>query len=182
MPIGIDETTINFLNTFLLFCLLRKSPPSSKTEYKEIQHNFSSVVTEGRKPGLNLSQNGEAVALTAWAHEILEESLEVADLLDSTCTTSSYQDAVKEQLAKVADSDLTPSAQVLTYMRENNISYFPFALEQSKKSAEYLQNKLSQEQMENFREITLRSNQDRVAIEQSDKLSFDEFLVQANLS
>lgn len=182
MPIGIDETTINFLNTFLLFCLLRKSPPSSKTEYKEIQHNFSSVVTEGRKPGLNLSQNGEAVALTAWAHEILEESLEVADLLDSTCTTSIYQDALKEQLAKVADSDLTPSAQVLTYMRENDMSYFPFALEQSRKSAEYLQNKLSQEQMENFREITLRSNQDRVAIEQSDKLSFDEFLVQANLS
>jgi len=77
---------------------------------------------------------------------------------------------------------LTPSAQVLTYMRENDMSYFPFALEQSRKSAEYLQNKLSQEQMENFREITLRSNQDRVAIEQSDKLSFDEFLVQANLS
>ena len=181
LPIGINETQINFLNAFLLFCLLRKSPPSSKDEYKEIQNNFGSVVSEGRKPDLNLSQNGEAISLTTWAEEILQESLEVANLLDSTCTISSYQDAVKEQIAKVADSELTPSAQVLAAMRENKTPYFPFALNQSQKSAEYLQNKLSKETIEEFKTITERSNHDREFIEQSDKISFDEFLAQANL-
>ncbi|MDG2090062.1 MAG: glutamate--cysteine ligase [Gammaproteobacteria bacterium] len=181
LPIGIDETQINFLNAFLLFCLLRKSPPSSKEEYKEIQHNFSSVVSEGRKPGLKLAQNGEAISLSVWAEEILQESLEVANLLDSTCTISSYQDAVKKQLAKVDNSDLTPSAQVLATMRENQMPYFPFALKQSQESAEYLQNKLNNETLDQFKKITEQSNRDREHIEQSDKLSFDEFLSQANV-
>ena len=179
--IGIDETQINFLNAFLLFCLLRKSPPSSKVEYKEIQHNFSSVVSEGRKPGLNLAQNGKAISLTDWAEEILQESLEVANLLDSTCTISSYQDAVKEQLAKIADSDLTPSAQVLATMREKQMPYSPFALKQSQESAEYLHNKLSNESLDKFKKITEKSNRDREQLEQSDILSFDDFLIQANL-
>ena len=181
LPTGIDETTINFLNTFLLFCLLRKSPPSSNAEYKEIQNNFSAVVTEGRKPDLVLSQNNESITLTEWAKEILQESLEVAELLDNTCITSSYQDAVKEQLAKVDDSELTPSAKVLAYMREHKMPYFPFAFEQSQKSADYLQNKLSQEKIERFKEISAESNQKREAIERSDNLSFDEFLAQANI-
>ncbi|PCJ43707.1 MAG: glutamate--cysteine ligase [SAR86 cluster bacterium] len=181
LPTGIDETQINFLNAFLLFCLLRKSPPSSKEEYKEIQNNFSSVVNEGRKPGLCLSQNNEAIPLSAWAGEILQESLEVAELLDNTNNMSVYQGAVKEQLSKVENSELTPSAQVLAYMREHQTPYFPFALKQSQNSAEYLHNKLSKEKIENFEKVTEQSNRDREHIEQSDKLGFDEFLIQTNL-
>lgn len=180
LPIGIDETQINFLNSFLLFCLLRKSPPSSKEEYKEIQNNFSSVVTSGRKPELKLLQNNEEISLAAWAQEILKESLEVAELLDSSCENFSYQDAVREQLAKVENSELTPSAQVLATMREDQTPYFPFALKQSQVSAEYLHNKLSKEKIDNFVKITEQSNLDREQIEKSDKMSFDEFLAQSN--
>lgn len=181
LAIGIDETQINFLNSFLLFCLLRKSPPSPKEEYKEIQNNFSSVVTSGRKPELKLSRNNEEITLADWAQEILQESLDVAILLDNTCSDSSYQKAVKEQIAKVENSELTPSAQVLANMRENQTPYFPFALKQSQNSAEYLHNNLDQEKIVNFKNITEQSNRDREAIEQSDQLSFDEFLAQSNL-
>lgn len=183
LPIGIDETQINFLNAFLLFCLFRKSPPSSKEENQEIQKNFISVVTEGRKPELKLNQNNQSIALSEWAEEILQESLDIAELLDNAANINSalaYQKAVKEQLAKVKNSELTPSAKVLASMREQSMSYFPFALKQSESSAAFLQNKLSDEKIENFNVVTEKSNRDREKIEQSDNLSFDEFLINSN--
>ncbi len=182
-PVGIDETQINFLNAFLLFCLFRKSPPTSKKENKEIQNNFISVVTEGRKPALSLAQNGQSITLTEWAEEILQETLGVAELLDNTNnmnSLSAHQEAVKEQLAKVKNYELTPSARVLACMREQSIPYFPFALQQSEISAKYLQNKLSEEKLKNFKSASDKSNLDREKIEQSDNLSFDEFLVNSN--
>lgn len=183
LPVGIDETQINFLNAFLLFCLFRKSPPTSKNETKEIQNNFISVVTEGRKPQLKLIQNGEPISMSAWAEEILEESLSVAELLDNfdiSNSASGHQKAVEEQLAKVRDTELTPSARVLAYMREQRVPYFPFALKQSENSAEFLKNKLSNEKFEVFKSVSEKSNRDREKIEQSDNLSFDEFLVNSN--
>ncbi len=181
LPVGIDSTQINFLNAFLLFCLLRRSPPSDKNEYKEIQQNFIAVVNEGRKPDLQLTQHGKDISLQEWAQEIVEESLEVADLLDKSCNCDRFENAVKKQQAKVKDSELTPSAEVLTYMKKHSMPYFPFALQQSMKSAEYLQNTLSQEKLKEFKSITEQSNLDREKIEKSDTLNFDDFLVQANL-
>ena len=183
LPVGIDETQINFLNAFLLFCLFRNSPPSSKEENKEIQNNFISVVTEGRKPDLELTQNNEEILLSAWAEEILQESLDVADLLDCTDNPNSvpvYQNAVEEQLCKIKDSELTPSAKVLACMQEHSMSYFPFALKQSESCAEFLKNKLSDEKIETFKSVSEKSNRAREKIEQSDNISFDEFLVNAN--
>jgi len=183
LPVGIDETQIHFLNAFLLFCLFRKSPPTSKIENKEIQKNFISVVKEGRKPELELTQNGEAISMSAWAEEILQESLNVAELLDDFDTDNkltTHQKAVKEQLAKVRDIELTPSAKVLACMREQSLPYFPFALKQSENSAQFLKTKLSDEKFQIFKSVSEKSNHDREEIEQSDNLSFDEFLVNAN--
>ena len=121
--------------------------------------------------------------MSAWAEEILEESLSVAELLDNFDTSNSssgHQKAVEEQLAKVRDTELTPSARVLAYMREQRVPYFPFALKQSENSAEFLKNKLSNEKFEVFKSVSEKSNRDREKIEQSDNLSFDEFLVNSN--
>ncbi|MFL2840538.1 MAG: glutamate--cysteine ligase [Pseudohongiellaceae bacterium] len=181
LPLGIDKIQINFLNTFLIFCLLKKSPPSSIKEYKEIQTNFNSVVSEGRKPGLRLSKNNESISLSTWAEQILLESIEVAELLDNTNNVSVHRSAVKAQLSKVANSELTPSAQVLAHMREHEISYSSFALKQSKNNAEYLTNKVNKETLENFEKITKQSNYDKKHIEKSDQLDFEKFLIEANI-
>ena len=182
LPVGIDETQINFLNAFLLFCLLRKSPATSKEENLEIQSNFSAVVSEGRNPELKLNQNGEEIALVEWANEILQETKAVARLLDKNCNRHIHRNAVDEQLVKVANPELTPSAQVLTVMRENSLSYFPFAMEQSSKAATFFRRELSAGQLAGFNAITEISNLEREKLENDDKLSFEEFLVQANIS
>ncbi len=182
LPLGIDETQINFLNTFLLFCLFRKSPTTSKEENLEIQKNFSAVVSEGRNPELNLTQENQEISLYKWANEILQESKDVARLLDKNCNRKIHSAAVDAQIAKVKNSELTPSAQVLAAMREKSIPYFPFAMAESKKAAAYFQTPLAAEKLAQFKAITDKSNRDREKLEQDDKLSFEEFLRQANIS
>ncbi len=121
--------------------------------------------------------------MSAWAEEILQESLNVAELLDDFDTDNkltTHQKAVEEQLAKVRDIELTPSAKVLACMREQSLPYFPFALKQSENSAQFLKTKLSDEKFQIFKSVSEKSNHDREEIEQSDNLSFDEFLVNAN--
>ncbi len=182
LPVGIDQTQIYFLNAFLIFCLLRKSPPSSEEEYREIQQNFGAAVTMGRKPGLQLSQNSETIALRDWANEILQESLQVAQLLDRNNHDSLYAGAVAAQLAKVENPELTPSAQVLSIMKQQELSYFPFAMQLSKQHQEHFKQALPPETLAEFKRITEQSNQDRLAIEKSDSISFEDFLVEANQS
>ena len=50
--VGIDEEQIQFLNSFLIFCLLRQSPPSDKNELREIDSNLKAVIMRGRDPEL----------------------------------------------------------------------------------------------------------------------------------
>lgn len=182
LPVGIDETQINFLNTFLLFCLFRKSPASSIEQNLEIQKNFSAVVSEGRCPDLKLTQGNEEILLSTWANEILKETKEVARFLDKNCNRSIHSKAVDAQSAKVKDSDLTPSAQVLAQMRKKSIPYFPFAMEESQKTAAYFKKPLPAEKIAHFKSVTEKSNRDREKLEQDNKLSFEEFLKQSNIS
>lgn len=180
LPVGIDENQIHFLNAFLLFCLLRKSPLSSEPEYREIQKNFIAVVNEGRKPGLGLKQNGQDIQLHDWAQEILDETASVAKMLDKSHSDTMYADAVQAQLAKIHDSELTPSAKVLAGMKEAGLPYFPFAMNQSRKAAETLGTGLPEETLADFNAITEESNSEREYLEQSDSMSFREFLFLAN--
>jgi len=182
LPMGIDETQIQFMNAFLIFCLLRKSPLSSEDEYREIQENFSAVVTLGRKADLQLQQNGSPISMRDWADEILMETRAVAELLDRNTPHASYVSAVAEQLAKVENPELTPSAQILAQMKKNNQPYFPFAMDLSLQHANLFAEKLSPDKLAGFKAVSEQSRQEREEIENSDSMDFDSFLIQANRS
>jgi glutamate--cysteine ligase len=182
LPMGINETQIQFMNAFLIFCLLRKSPLSSESEYREIQENFSAAVILGRKPDLQLQQNGSSIFMREWANEILMETRAVAELLDRNMPRSSYLAAVAEQLAKVDDSELTPSAQVLAQMKKHQQPYFDFAMDFSLQHAKLFAKKLSTDKLATFKSLSEKSRQELEEIENSDSMDFDSFLVHANRS
>src|SRR5262249_2803720 len=54
LPVGIDDETIRFLDTFLLHCLLSDSPPETQAEARESSTNQQRIVEDGRKPSLTL--------------------------------------------------------------------------------------------------------------------------------
>jgi glutamate--cysteine ligase len=74
LPMGIDLTESRFLDAFLLYCALNDSPLLTNTECGNATSNFLSVVKEGRRPGLQLQRDGQAVDLKEWAAELLEKS------------------------------------------------------------------------------------------------------------
>lgn len=183
LPVGIDEEEIHFLNGFLLFCLLRESPPSDRGEYREIDGNLQAVVRRGRDPSLRLQQHGQPRALPDWAREILGQVESIAAMLDEVNETSVHRKATRSQMAKVQDPELTPSAKVLRRMREMKTSYFRFAMNQSLANSDYFRaRKPSAGALDAFEKMTSESLTAQQKIEASDTIDFDTYLKSLNQS
>ncbi|MGV3592339.1 MAG: glutamate--cysteine ligase [Gammaproteobacteria bacterium] len=185
MAVGIDAETMHFLNAFLLYCLLRDSPPSEPDEYHEIDANFKAVVKQGRDPALQLTRKrkGGTIALKDWAAKILRDVEEIAKLLDSINGTTESVQATAAQYAKVADSALTPSAKVLQRMREGKTGYFRFAMNQSLANSDYFRSlQLAPKVRDGFMLMSEQSQREQTALEQSDTVDFATYVDQLNAS
>ena len=183
LPVGIDEEQIHFLNSFLLFCLLRNSPFSNASEHEEIETNLETVVSRGREPGLELSQQGRPIPLKDWAEEILNETLSISELLDEVHQHDDHCKATNAQLDKAKDSELTPSAKILQRMNELKTSYFKFAMNQSLANSDYFRSlTLDEKNINTLKAMSEQSNLDREVIEASDKMDFETYLKQINAS
>src|SRR5690606_9855232 len=174
-----------FLNAFLLYCLLRNSPPSEREEYHENDANFQAVVRQGRDPALLLTRKrkGGKIGLQDWAGKILGDVEEIAKLLDSITGTKASTAATAAQAAKVLDSTLTPSAQVLQRMQDGKTGYFRFAMNQSLANSDYFRSlQLSEASQADFLRMSEESRLQQIAIEQSDTVDFATYLKNLNES
>ena len=63
---GIDRQTIHFLDTFLLFCLLKDSPKTNNNEYQQITENQRRTVADGRNPDVELVDGEQSRKLVDW--------------------------------------------------------------------------------------------------------------------
>lgn len=138
-PLGISERQLHFLEAFLVFCLLHESPPISKQERKDIDHNELSTAHRGRDPHLMLNRNGKRISLKNWAAEITEAMTGACALLDSGHEDKPYTNALAMQAEKIKDPDRTPSARMLAEMRGQNEGFFHFALRMSQQHQAYFQ-------------------------------------------
>ena len=177
LPMGIDVTESRFLDAFLLYCALNDSPLLTNTSCGNATSNFLSVVKEGRRPGLQLQRDGEAVELKVWAAELLEKIAPLAALLDQSHGGDAHSKALDAQLAKVKDSSLTPSAQVLATMAEHKESFAQFSLRQSQAHAEFFRSEpLAADEQAKFEELARSSLAQQAELEQNEVGDFDVFV------
>ncbi len=177
LPNGIDAPLMRFLDAFLLFCLFSESPTCDDAGHNEVRANIKTTVNEGRKPGVQLQRNGEAVALQQWADELLDAIEPYVAMLDRAHENALYSESLAQQRSKVADATLTPSAQVLSALRERRMSYAQYARQQSEQHALHFRSRpLSPPQLVEFIQLAERSLHDQIAIETNDQLPFDEYL------
>ncbi|MFO1370365.1 MAG: glutamate--cysteine ligase [Marinagarivorans sp.] len=108
---GVSAEQLRFIDAFLLHCLLTPSPATSAQETAEILLNQQRVVNEGRKPGLNLTINGQTVGLTEAASQLLDRIKPLAELLDQGGDGELVSASWHLQKEKVLDPSKTPSAQ-----------------------------------------------------------------------
>lgn len=175
--VGIDAGQMRFLDTFLLYCLLQDSPVCVEAEQIAQATNLEAVVNRGRQPGLILARITGNTTLAAWANELLDALRPVATLLDTVHGSGDYSATLVEQVAKVANPDLTPSARVLREMTERDQSFFRHGMNYSEHWAHYFRDRPLSPAMEKaFKDETQRSLQEQQAIEQSDNISFEQYL------
>ncbi len=176
-PLGISEEQMRFLESFLLFSLLSPSDPYNGGELGEIKRNINAVAERGRDPALRLYRNGQALLLRDWAREIFAQMQLGCDLLDKGAEKHFYCDALQQQLAKVEDADLTPSARVLADMDEHGEEFYHFALRKSREHQQWFAERpLDETRRAEFERVARESIERQREIEASDEVSFEEFL------
>jgi len=176
-PLGINESQLQFLEVFLLFCLLQESPLIDEQERVEIDHNQTITAHHGRQPGLQLSRGGNPLLLQDWAIELFNAITPVSQLLDGTASQKIYSATIEFFKSFVYDSDLTPSARILKEMSQNKLPFAPFSLGYAKKHAEYFTAMTTSEQENRlFENVAKKSLEEQRLLETQDTLSFDEFL------
>lgn len=178
-PLGINEEQLYFLEAFLVFCLLHKSPDINVRERKEIDENSMITAHRGREPGLQLQRNGENQGLTAWAAEITEQMRGVCEILDKENNSTLFMTSLNKQIELINDPDKTPSAKMIAEMRNNHEGFYHHAMRMSQQHHDYFKNiQLSTEQTQYFNDSVYQSIRDQKTIEDNDTLSFDKFLEQ----
>lgn len=180
LPVGLDEQQMHFLDTFLLLCLLAESGPDSPAEFERMADNQLAVVERGRAPQLTLrNEHDQTISRTQWGEQILDQCVAIADLLDRNESESPYRTATQAQRAKLADPGLTPSAQILATMREQNVPFFRFSMDQGfAHRAHFAALPLDNAERQRFQQEVAVSLADQAAIEAADELDFDSFLEQ----
>jgi glutamate--cysteine ligase len=177
LPFGIDSEQIHFLDSFLLHCLLGESPECHKHEFFEVAGNLAKVVEHGRDPELSLNLESQPKKMRDWGNEILAEVDNAASLLDHIHGSTNYSSSLAAQSAKIADPDLTPSGRILKDMKEGDLSFFEFSIQQSRKHRDDLQNNgMSEATAKKMTETAAQSLKDQAQIENSDTVGFDEYL------
>lgn len=176
-PVGLDATQIRFMDTFLLFCLMQESPACDDAEQDIQSRNLEAVVNRGRQPGLLLNNCTGEIPMAQWADKLLVEMRPVAELLNKAFAGDAYTNSLSEQMAKVADPELTPSARILREMREQELPFFRLAMAYSERWGDYFRNRpLSPEIKAAFEQETVRSLAAQQEIETSEDISFEQFL------
>lgn len=176
-PLGISENQLNFLEVFMLFCLLQESPLIDTTERKEIDTNQSATAHHGREPNLKLNRNGKPVRLSVWATEIFTAMRDVSEFLDSSYSGTPYQIALDELFQSIQDPDLTPSARILSEMTQKEEPFFPFSMRYAEQNATYFESlSLSNEKKLFFEKAASKSLVDQQQMVENDQMDFPEFL------
>jgi glutamate--cysteine ligase len=174
-PLGINASTMRFLDVFLLHCLLADSPPDTREEIAELAHNQNLTAARGREPGLKLLRGGREVGLTEWGAELLEACRPIAAALDAAHGGSHHAEAVRAAGKALADPALLPSARVLEAMaRSHGNSFIDFVRTRSDETrAALLALPFSAEQQARFERVTQESIEAQKQIEASDTMPFE---------
>tara|TARA_A200000159_G_scaffold162229_1_gene185701 strand:- start:12128 stop:13771 length:1644 start_codon:yes stop_codon:yes gene_type:complete len=131
--IGISDSQFDFLDVFLLSCLLMPSDALDEQQLHEAKENMDRVVLEGRNPELMLTENGNPVSLPQWSEKLFAYFGQAATLLDEANNTKQYTRAVSDEYAKIQNPALTPSGKMLQSLLDGDKDNSIFGLELAQK-------------------------------------------------
>src|SRR5690554_6376237 len=103
---------------------------------------------------------------------------EQAVIVDKAINPTFHTDAFNQQKLKLADSSLTPSAQVWRQIEDTGMEYGKFTLLQAMQHKKILSEPLGADITKKWEELAQQSLDEQRHIEESDTLSFAEYLAE----
>jgi glutamate--cysteine ligase len=179
-PVGVNQNKLRFLEAFLALCVLRESDPISQGEQAALDANHLMVARRGREPNLRLNRDGRQFPMVDWARELLDAMQGLCELLDHGEAARPYSAALEQQRAKVDDVERTPSARLLTEMRQTGETFAQLALRMSKLHKDYFLGLYppNESRLAEFARAARESHAAQRSIEAADKVDFDTYLRQ----
>jgi len=178
-PVGVNQAQVDFLDLFLLDCLLTDSPRIGDEECERLDDNYKDVVASGRWQELALCRaNGERVPVGNAARELLDRLQPLAEQLDGWEQGETYRNALAAQRDKLQGSDwAVPSARVLDAMSASGLGHRDWTLEMSRQHQQTLRNEtLAPDVLSAYQAMTRESLAEQQAMEAADTQPFSEFL------
>ncbi|WP_372965031.1 glutamate--cysteine ligase [Marinobacter sp.] len=177
-PVGITREQVDFLDLFLLDCLLTDSPVIGEAECERLDDGYKDVVAKGRWHELMLCQGGQRVPVGSAAQELMESMQPLAELLDSWGGSHTYRSALAAQRSKVEGEDWSvPSARVLEAMSSSGLGHRDWVLSISQQHQNTLNDEpMSPEVLARFEAMSRESQTEQAALEATDTKPFSEFL------
>ena len=91
--------------------------------------------------------------------------------------TEEFTQSIAEQRGKLINADQTPSAKLLYALESGNVSYIELLSQLSREHTEsFRRHSLSKERQAYFSQLSRESLEDQQRLEDSDEITFDEFL------
>lgn len=175
-PAGISLEQIHFLESFMLWCLLKDSPAFTTADYNEANHNRLRTACLGLSEGFSLFKNGRSISAQDWANDILHEILPITERLDQSSDNSGYREAVQSQIRANSGETLRLPQRVQAEMAEQE--FLPWAMALTAQHLETLKQPLPQDVQAKLEAQSQQSLQEFAEIEAkaADEIPFDDYL------
>lgn len=176
-PVGISAEQMDFLDLFLLDCLLADSGRISDEECERLDGGYQDVVGRGREYDLSICFNNELTPAAEAANALMDRLEPLTDELDAQDGGRRYHDALAAQRAKVRDPSSVASARVLAAMQNANEGHLEWTLSQSRRHQSVLREQGLDPAVEEAMEAEARASLDAQRdLEASDTESFESYL------
>lgn len=176
-PIGITEDQVHFLDTFLMFCLLKESPKTDCAEYQRMQKNQELTVYRGRDPEMKLQTADGERSIADWGSELLAEMQPLAELLDSAYKIEGHSQILEQQRHVLNNPELTPSAQLLGSMKGEDKTFFQLAMDLAEQhNQSFVDNPLSGNDLDRYETLAVNSLAEQKKIESQEQPDFETYL------
>ena len=165
--IGVIKDQLCFLHLFLIYCLFKKSPRLTTAKEKEITEKQNKVALFGRMRKSDLMKEAE---------KMLNEMEPIAKLMDKSFKKPRYMKTLKIQLAKLKDTNLTPSAKILDIMKENKEGHLEFGLRLAKEHREFFKSQsLDKKRKQQFEKAAEKSLIEQKKLEMTDEIYLEGY-------
>lgn len=179
---GISQEQLDFLELFMLYCLLENAPEFDETAEQEAKQNLAQTAIAGRDPQLLLMRDGKSLPLADYASALLDAMRPIAEMMDTEKHRPHYVSLIERQLQVANNPKLTPSARIMAILGGEStgqpMTYHEFITDLSMRYSQESRRKgltpAEREKVE--RDAKISQEKAAILLEKSKDVPFDRYL------